>query len=159
MNLIFVSTNIPNTGAVTISDLSLNVDGRDVSISPIVDPDSTDYLDIMIQNIWNEDPSIQSIGYYSVPFSDISVTFTVSGFNYDNPDATGAAEEVAEETVDTGAETEAADTDAAPAVEEATETVAEASNGTSPVVVVVIIVVIAAVVAGVVVAAKKKKAK
>jgi hypothetical protein len=154
MNLIFVSTNIPNTGAITISDISLNVDGRDVSISPIVDPDSTDYLNMMIQNIWNEDASLQQIGYYSVPFSDISVTFTVSGFNYDNPDATGATEEVAvEETTDTGVTT-----DEAPAVEEATETAAEASNGTSPVVVVVIIIVIVAVVAGVVVYTKKKKA-
>jgi hypothetical protein len=154
MNLIFVSTNIPNTGAITISDISLNVDGRDVSISPIVDPDSTDYLNMMIQNIWNEDASLQQIGYYSVPFSDISVTFTVSGFNYDNPDATGATEEAAvEETTDTGVTT-----DEAPAVEEATETAAEASNGTSPVVVVVIIIVIVAVVAGVVVYTKKKKA-
>jgi hypothetical protein len=159
MNLIFVSTNIPNTGAITISDIALNVDGRDVSISPIVDPDSTDYLNMMIQNIWNEDASLQQIGYYSVPFSDITVTFTVSGFNYDNPDATGAVEEAAaEETVDTGAaDTESADVDEAPAVE-AAESTAEASNGTSPVVVVVIIVVIVAVVAGVAVYVKKKKA-
>jgi hypothetical protein len=154
MNLIFLSTDIPNSGEITISDIVLNVDGQTPSINPILSPDSVDYVNMLIQNIWNDD--VKTIGYYSVPPTEMSITFTVSGFNYDNPDATGATEEVAEaveETTDTGVTT-----DTAPAVEETTETAAEASNGTSPVVVVVIIIVIVAVVAGVVVYTKKKKA-
>ena len=151
MNLIFISTDIPNTGAITISDIKLNINGRDVSCNPIVSPDSIDYLNMLIQNIWNDD--VASIGYYDVPVTDISITFTVSGFNYDNPDATG-------ETTDAAAEEEAVSE--APA-EEASETPsldasAETStSGTSPVVVVVIVVVVVAVVAGVVVVLKKKK--
>jgi hypothetical protein len=153
MNLIFVSTDIPNTGAITISDLALNIDGRDVTISPIVDPDSIDYLGIMIQNIWNEDPSIQQIGYYSTPMSDISVTFTVSGFSYDNPDATGAVTTEEEEVADTGADTDAA---AAATEEPAAETAAE-SSGISGGVVALIIIIVAVIIAVVAVVVVKKK--
>ena len=151
MNLIFISTDIPNTGAITISDIKLNINGRDVSCNPIVSPDSIDYLNMLIQNIWNDD--VASIGYYDVPVTDISITFTVSGFNYDNPDATG-------ETTDAAAEEEAVseapaeEASEAPSLDASAET---STSGTSPVVVVVIVVVVVAVVAGVVVVLKKKK--
>jgi hypothetical protein len=155
MNLIFLSTSIPNTGAITISDVALNIGGSNVSISPIVDPDSVDYLNIMIQNIWNENDSVKSIGYYATPFSDISVTFTVSGFNYDNADATGA-----DETVGTD-EAPAVDNSAADTASTDTETSTEASSsGVSTGVVVVIVIVVIAVVAiavGVGVSSSKKK--
>jgi hypothetical protein len=85
MNLIFLSTDIPNSGEITISDIVLNVDGQTPSISPILSPDSVDYVNMLIQNIWNDD--VKTIGYYSVPPTDMSITFTVSGFNYDNPNA------------------------------------------------------------------------
>ncbi len=155
MNLIFISTDIPNTGAITISDIKLNINGRDVSCNPIVSPDSINYLNMLIQNIWNDD--VASIGYYDVPVTDINITFTVSGFNYDNPDATGDADTAAPAEGNTASEasadTQTDDTDEAPAV-----TGADASaSGTSPVVVVVIVVVVVAVVAGVVVVLKKKK--
>jgi hypothetical protein len=142
MNLIFLSTDIPNTGEITISDIVLNVDGQTPSISPILNPDSVNYINMAIQNIWNDE--VSTIGYYSVPPTDMSITFTVSGFAYDNPDAVAPAE--SEETTDDAASAETA--------EEETETT---SGGVSPVVVVVIVVVVVAIVAGVVVAAKKKK--
>ena len=156
MNLIFISTDIPNTGAITISDIKLNINGRDVSINPIVSPDSVDYLNMLIQNIWNDD--VASIGYYDVPVTDINITFTVSGFNYDNPDATGDVDTAAPaddaSASEAPADTQTDDTDEAPAV----DTGADAStSGVSPVVVVVIVVVVIAVVTGVVVVLKKKK--
>lgn len=156
MNLIFISTDIPNTGAITISDIKLNINGRDVSTNPIVSPDSVDYLNMLIQNIWNDD--VATIGYYEVPVTDINITFTVSGFNYDNPDATGDAEAApaddasASETAP--ADTQTDDTDEVSAI----DTGADASaSGVNPVVVVVIVVVVVAVAAGVVVVLKKKK--
>jgi hypothetical protein len=142
MNLIFLSTDIPNTGAITISDIVLTVDGQTPSINPILSPDSVNYVNMLIQNIWNDD--VKTIGYYSVPPTEMSITFTVSGFAYDNEAAVAPAEE--EATTDDAAAAETA--------EEETETT---SGGVSPVVVVVIVVVVVAIVAGVVVASKKKK--
>ncbi len=91
MNLIFVDTDIPNTGDITISDMQLSVNGSSVSINPVISPDSTDYLVMLIQNIWNED--VATIGYYPVPVTDIKITFTVSGFDYDNTNAAVTEEE------------------------------------------------------------------
>ena len=77
MNLIFVSTDIPRD-AVEISDVVLDIDGSQPSISPLISPEDDDkYTTIAIQNIWNED--IKTIGYYKTPMSSIKVTFTVSG--------------------------------------------------------------------------------
>jgi hypothetical protein len=141
MNLIFLSTDIPNTGEITISDIVLNVDGQTPSISPILNPDSVNYINMAIQNIWNDD--VATIGYYSVPPTDMSITFTVSGFAYDNEAAVAPAEEE-EATADDAAAAETADAEAS-------------SNGVSPVVIVIIVIVVIAIIAGCVVASKKKK--
>ncbi len=87
MNLIFFSTDIPNTGEITISDVVLKVNGSEVSdVNPIVNEESVNYLEIQLQNIYNDD--LKTIGYYPVnPLTDMSITFTVSGFNYDNDGA------------------------------------------------------------------------
>ena len=143
-NLLFLSTDIPNSGEITISDIKLNIDGRDVTIAPILSPDSVNYVCMLIQNIWNED--VATIGYYSVPPKEMSITFTVSGFAYDN-------ESVAAETVEPSSEA-APSSDAAAAPAEAP---AESSSGVSPVVIVVIVVVVVAVIAVAVVLGKKKK--
>ena len=113
MNLIFVDTDIPNTGDITISDMKLNVNGSSVSITPVISPDSEEWLVMLIQNIWNED--VATIGYYPTPVTDISITFNVSGFDYDNEAATEAADELIspapEETTGDEVATEAAATD------------------------------------------------
>ena len=142
MNLIFISTDIPNTGEITISDIKLSIDGRDVQCSPILSPDSVNYVNMLIQNIWNED--VATIGYYAVPPKDIEITFTVSGFAYDNEAAADTAEP---ETTEEPAESEPAEE--APAAEE--------SSSMSPVVIVIIVVVVVAVIAGVAVVLSKKK--
>lgn len=140
-NLIFISTDIPNTGEITISDIVLNVDGRDVQINPILSPDSVNYVNMLIQNIWNDE--VATIGYYSVPPKEVTVTFTVSGFAYDNEAAAAPVEEPSEEP------------EAAPA--EAPVEDASSSSVSTVVIVVIVVVVIAVVVVAAVVLSKKKK--
>ena len=145
MNLIFLSTDIPNTGAITISDVSLLVDGRQVEINPVVE-EETKYVQVMVQNVWKDE--IKTIGYYGVPFSEISLTFKVSGFNYDNP----AVESVinAETTTAEPAETPAEPAPAEPAVE-------EKSSNTGLIVGICAAVVAIGAGCGIFVAKKKKK--
>ncbi|MGN0325837.1 MAG: hypothetical protein ACI4DW_05975 [Lachnospiraceae bacterium] len=88
MNIIMLSTDIPNSGEITISDIVLTIDGSEINCSPLLNEESVNYMQYQLQSIYN--PDIQSIGYYPVPYSTIVITFTVSGMNYDNPDATGA---------------------------------------------------------------------
>ncbi|MCM1048803.1 MAG: hypothetical protein NC433_10295 [Clostridiales bacterium] len=142
-NLIFISTDIPNTGEITISDIKLTIDGRDVSCSPILSPDSVNYVNMLIQNIWNDD--VATIGYYAVPPKDMEITFTVSGFAYDNEAAAATAEEPAAEAP---VEEPAAAEEPAPV---------EESSSMSPVVIVVIVVVVVAIIAAVAVVMSKKK--
>ncbi len=77
LNLIFLSSNIPADAGVEISNIVVDIDGAQPSIAPIVSPDSPDYLNMAIQNIWNGD--IAEIGYYPTPFSNITITFDVTG--------------------------------------------------------------------------------
>ena len=144
LNLIFISTDIPNSGEITFSDVELKIDGKSVDLpnGPILDPDSKEVTKILLQNIWNND--CKEIGYYAVPMTDISITFTVSGFAYDK-----AAEEAAP------AETEEApaETTSAPAEEKSSNT------GLIIGIVVAVVVVAVVVVAGVVVSKKKKESK
>lgn len=145
-NLLFLSTDIPNTGEITISDIKLEIDGRDVAIAPVLSPDSVNYVNMLIQNIWNDD--VKEIGYYQVPPTAMKITFTVSGFAYDNTSAEADAPKE---------ETPAAPSDEAPAPTETPADNAGSEGGISPVVIVVIIVVVVAVVAAVAVVLTKKK--
>lgn len=83
-NLLFLSTDIPNSGEIVISDIVVKVNGSEVDdVNPIVSPDSPEYLNMLIVNQWNKD--IEPIGYYAVPPTKLAITFTVSGMNYDKP--------------------------------------------------------------------------
>ena len=110
-----------------------------MQIAPILSPDSVNYVNMLIQNIWNDE--VATIGYYAVPPKDVTITFTVSGFAYDNEAAVEATEEPA------------------PAPADAPVEEAESTSGLSPVVIVVIVVVVVAVVAVVAVVLAKKKKK
>ncbi|MBD5467715.1 MAG: hypothetical protein HDR21_06140 [Lachnospiraceae bacterium] len=148
MNLIFLSTDIPNTGEITISDVQLKVNGSSVDLmnGPIVSPDSELYLNMLLQNIWNDE--VGEIGYYQVPPTSMSITFTVSGFNYD-------AEAPAEES--TEAPAPADNNDTAPAETTTSNDTEESSSNVVLIVVIVVVVVVVAAGAGIVVAKKKKK--
>jgi hypothetical protein len=144
MNLIFFSTDIPVNDTIQFSDVTLKVDGSTVSsTSPKVNPEAVNYLEVQVQSTYSEDENLKTIGYYNAAgMSEMSITFTVSGFNYDNPDA----------TIDEATEATSTDTDEATT----TPTTEKKSNTVVIVIIVVAVVVVIAVVA-VVVAKKKKK--
>lgn len=142
MNLIFLSTDIPNSGEITISDVKLTVDGKNVtlaSVGAVVDEDK-EYMEVGIQNIWGDD--IKEIGFYTVPMTNMSITFTVSGFAYDAAPAS----------------TDAPSTDGNTAPAPSTAEPAEESGSNTGLIIgiVVAVVVVVAVAAGVVVSKKKK---
>ncbi len=142
LNLLILSTSIPNTGEVTVSDITLTIDGKTISdITPTQEPGS-DYIRINIQNIYSDIETVKTIGYYAVPCKDITISFTVSGFAYD-------AEVTETATTETSTDTEVNLISEAPAE--------EASSGVSPVLIIVIAVVVIAAVAAVVVVSSKKK--
>lgn len=151
MNLIFLSTDIPNTGEITISDVKLSVNGSSVDLpnGALLSPDSESVINMLLQNIWNDD--VKEVGYYAVPPTSMSITFTVSGFNYD---AEAPAEEPSGDTSDA---TPIDDTTPAPAEETTSTDTEKSGSNVVVIVVIVVVVVVAAAVAGVVVAKKKKK--
>jgi len=148
MNLIFLSTDIPNTGEITISDIKLTINGSSVDLGagPIVSPDSVDYINMLLQNIWNDD--VKELGYYAVPPTSMSITFTVSGFNYD-------AEAPAEEPSTDAAPAD--DTTPAPAEPASSDDTKDGGTNVVLIVVIVVAVVVVAAGAGIVVSKKKKK--
>ena len=145
-NIIGVDTDIPFSEDIVISDMELSVNGTGVDINPIVaDVEETNgYLTMMIQNIWND--KIKEIGYTPTPVTDVSITFKVSGFNYDN-EAVTEAPATSEET----ATTEAA----------ATETKEESKGMNKGLIagIAAAAVAVVAIVVGVVVGGKKKDEK
>ncbi len=136
-NLLFISTDIPLSDSISITDVTLKIDGKTIKTydTAVLDPDETEYVKILIQNIWNED--VAELPFYAAPTSSVEMSFTVSGFNYDNESA--------------AAEVESTEVSAEPAEVE------NQSNGVNPVVVVVIVVLVIAAAAVVVVVLQKKK--
>lgn len=143
-SLIFASTDIPSKaiddGTITISDVKLSIDGSESwSGDPYVNADAKEWglYQFDVINTYQQD------GYTSptilMPTDSIEITFTVSGFNYDNPDAVEAEEAPAEE----------------PAAGAATEEADDSEGGSAmPIVIAVVAVVV---IAGVVIVVKKKR--
>ncbi|MBO5175815.1 MAG: PT domain-containing protein [Lachnospiraceae bacterium] len=172
LNLLFVSTDIPNTGEITFSNVKVDFDGKNVMemAEAFLNPEAKDYAQIALINIWNSTLT----GSYNMdgmlPNSTVTITFDVSGFNYDNPNAT-VAEPTPEPTVaptEAPAEPTAAPTEAPVATEAPAEPTtapteapadvdADAEGGMSPVVIVVIVVAVIAVAAGAAFVVMKKK--
>lgn len=150
IGMIGINSDIPSKavedGTITISDVKLSMDGSEKwSGEPYFNEDAKEWglCEMDIVNTW------QSAGYESptvmAPSDSIEITFTVSGFNSDNPDAV----EQTEETTEGG--------DAATAEEGTTgaeETTENSNSSAAPIVIVIIVIVV---VAGVVVVVKKKK--
>ena len=85
-----VSTDIPDTGQITFSNMVINIDGNDIKTyaEPYIDKDPVTggYTCLVAINNWRTD--LDEMNSNCVPESnknDISITFTVDGFNYDNP--------------------------------------------------------------------------
>ncbi len=100
MNMIMLSTDIPNTGEIVISDVSLKVDGKTVDLpegSQNLNEESVNYMQVQLQSTYNND--IAEIGAYNVPMTSMEITFTVSGFNYDKAEEAPAATETSVSSV------------------------------------------------------------
>ncbi len=140
-NIIGLSTDIPLSEDVVITDVKLIVDGstKHTQATAYLDPDVTDYCKILIQNKWNED--VAEISYYPTPSTSLEIQFTISGFNYD-------AESAEPNETDPVGTT-------APAATDPVDNGSEGGNMTGIIIAVVVIAVVAVVV---VVVLKKKKA-
>ncbi len=183
MNLLFVSTDIPNSGEITISNAVVKFDGKVVMEVEdcILNPDSKEWMNVIFINIWNKEVTAAYPMDGVVPAQSIEITFDVSGFDYDN---TAAVEPTPEPTPEpTVAPTEApAEPTAAPTVAPteapaATETPeptattaptaapteapadvdADAEGGMSPFVIGLIVVAVLAVAGGAAFVVMKKK--
>ena len=108
-----------------------------------VDAQNLGLLEMDVVNTYQkegyETPSV------TLPQGSIEITFTVSGFNYDNPDAVATTDET---TTSDGAD------DSTAAVDEAAT---NESSGVSGGVVAIIVIVVIVVIAGVVIVIRKKK--
>lgn len=150
ISMIYVDTDIPMTAKdnpVTISDVKLTCDGKEISLpsEPFFPSEYTDESGLLrfdAMNSYQKDKGeyADSPDITVVPTDSIQITFTVSGFNSDNPDAVAPADDASSASSDANTTSDASTT---------------SSKKSSPVVPIVIVVVVVAVVAVVVV--KKKK--
>ncbi len=140
-NILGFTSDIPLGDTVKISDVKLIIDGqeRHSVADGYQNPDDKEYMNILIQNIWNDD--VKEISYYPAPTTSLEIQFTVSGFAYDKEAPVEETEPAVEETEPVATE---------PAVVEEPE-----SSNTGLIVGIVIAVVVVAAV--VVVVLKKKK--
>ena len=82
-NIIAISTDLPAGANVTITDVTLIIDGqvRHTYAEAYINEESTGTLQVLIQNIWNSD--VKEISYYPAPSESLEIQFTISGFDYD----------------------------------------------------------------------------
>lgn len=154
LNTLYVSTTIPLTEQVKITDVTVYMDGNEkytfdnAVVAGIDTKDSKDYLEVHCINIWNKDQLNGSTGLfdYSIPTDTIEIEFTISGFEHDK------AEEVVEATPevipDESQATEESQVTGAPVEEEA-----DSSAG----IIILIVVLCTVIVAIAVVIVKRKK--
>ena len=147
ISLIYASTDIPisaiEDGTVKVTDVKMSIDGKEAfSGEPYVNEDTKliKLYQFDCLNTWQsegyENPSILT------PKDSIQITFTISGFSKDNPNAVAATP------------TPAADSSASSSTSSTSSTESNGGTNTTAVAVVVVAVVV---VAGVIVFVKKKK--
>lgn len=141
VKILGVSTDIPSSSNVQITDVKTKIDNITAKEQPtaIIDSEEEERsktMTVLCANLYRgtEDLSTE----FKVPTDSIEVTFTVAGFDVDNPDAT-------EETpAPTQSENNSSSSD-------------ESSSSISAPVVVGIVVVVVVVIGAVIVVSKKKK--
>lgn len=166
-----VATDIPLNDTIKFSDVILTINGKTiVELEEAVMENEEPYLrggmDILLMNHWRaeiinalkekEVLEDSANGYDMLDGGgddNISVTFTVSGFAYDNEDATGG-EDVVPISDETDSQATADNSAAAPA-DSANED--ESGSGNSAVIIIVVLIVIAIIAVVVVVSRKKKE--
>lgn len=152
-NLLFISTDIPRSDDVKITDVKIIMDGKTIKTfdNAVLDEDDEDYVKILIQNIWNED--VKELPFYNAPSKSVEMTFTISGFNYDNEAAAGSDETTAsDDKTDADNKTDANNQ----ATEANAEDKSEDDGSVLPIVIAVVAVVVVIGVVVVVIGKKKK---
>ncbi len=139
-NILGFTSDAP-LGGLTITNVKLIVDGttRHTVEEGYQNPDDTEYVNILIQNIWNSD--VKEISYYPAPTTSLKIEFTVSGFSYDKKDENTVTPDPTE-----------------PTPNEPTKNDGQPANTTAIVIAVVAVVVVAGAVVAVIVLKKKKNA-
>lgn len=86
-NLLFISTDIPLSEDVKVTDVKIIMDGKTIKTydEAVLDADDKEYVKILIQNVWND--TVKELPYYAAPTTSVEMQFTIEGFDYDNPDA------------------------------------------------------------------------
>lgn len=154
LNLLFLSTDIPLDKGVEISDITVRMGGKKVYEfeESYQDPDTKDYIKTLLINTYNDAFKADNEFAYTLSAGmDIEVTFTVSGFAYDNPDAVPSGDTTPVET------TAASTTQAANQATTTAGADAASQGGVSVGVIIAIVAAVVVVAAIVVVAVKKKK--
>lgn len=153
LNLLFLSTDIPLDSDAKITDITVKMGGKKVYDfeESYQDPDTKDYIKTLLINTYNDVFNGENEFAYTLSAGmDIEVTFTISGFAYDNPDAVPSGDT-------TPVETTAASTTQAANQATTTAGADAASQGGVSVGVIIAIVAAVVVVAAIVVVAVKKK--
>ncbi len=155
LNLLFVSTDIPLNDQLTFTDVKVKFGGstKYTFDEAVFDPDAKDFVCILAQNIWNSD--VKDLFGYALPCDHIEMSFTVTGFGFDNPDLVAEATATPAPTATTAP---AATT--APTTAPAADVNSDSTSGNNTVLIIVIIAVVvvaaAGIVTGVIVSKKKK---
>lgn len=150
LRMLYVSTDIPKTDLIKFTDVEVKIDGLSKHTFPegYIDPDAkATHMSVLCINQYND--GLEEISYV-MPSDSMEITFTVSGFNYDNEapaeeEVTGDDTTGTDSTTSDGTASNASNNDKTDADDE----------GGFPVVPVVIAVVVVVVIV-VVVAVKKK---
>lgn len=96
LNLLFISTDIPQDLDVQFTDVKVILDGQTKYTfdEAYLSPDETTYYSPMMINIWNDDLGKEDgLFGYTMPSDSIEIQFTVSGLDAAAPAETEAAEE------------------------------------------------------------------
>lgn len=157
-----VATDIPDTGAITFSDMIVEIDGvvRGTFPEPYMDKDAYagGNCTMVAINDWRQD--LQGMDGECVPQSktnSIKVTFTVSGFNYDKEEDTGEGEETGEGATKTEEDTGDLGTSADSPEASPLETQQGSAAGVSAAVIVVIVIAVLAIIGVVLSVVRRKK--
>lgn len=81
-NILGFTSDAP-LGGLTITNVKLIIDGRTIKTfdEAYQNPDDSEYVNILMQNIWNDD--VKELPYYPAPTESLKIEFTVAGFSYD----------------------------------------------------------------------------
>lgn len=92
-SLLFVSTDIPLDSGITISDVSVIIDGQEKYTfdEAYLNPDEKSYMSPTAINIWNDDLGKEDgLFGYTMPGDSVEMTFTVSGMSSAAADTSSA---------------------------------------------------------------------